>query len=72
VVGGRNLSCSVLEYYPSVWPTRIEENGDTCHDIAVLWAKILTIDFRNIKQRCHPSDGYVRPKLLNTIVPPMP
>jgi len=69
VISGRNLSCSVLRYYPSVWPTRIEENRDTCRDIAIPWAEILTIDFRNTKQRCRPSDGYVRPKLLNNDCP---
>jgi len=72
VIAGRNLPCSVLRYYPSVWPTRIEENRDTCSDIAIPWVEILTIDFRNTKERCHPSDSYVRPKLLITIFAPMP
>jgi hypothetical protein len=60
-----------VEKQAFVWPTRIEENRDTCRDTVIPWPEILAIDCRNTKLRCQPLDGDVRPK-IKTIVPHMP
>ena len=46
-----------------VWSVTTEENQDRCRKGAILWVKVLTLDFRNTKQQCHTRDRCVRLKL---------